>query len=324
MSKLKIALNTIALVVICLACNSLAHAQATRTWVSGVGDDVNPCSRTAPCKTFAGAISKTFINGEIDVLDPGGFGTITITKSITIDGTTGSGFGSILASGTTGVNISIAVSANDPLRTVRLRNLSITGVGASGTVGTRTGIRGVNITNAAAVYIENTLITDFTQAGVQDSRTTGGQLYISSSTIRNNGGSGVVILPSSGSTAITTMVDASRFEGNVNSGFAGSNGSRTTIRDSVAYGNSQSGFLVEGPGGAGEMNLESCVVAGNGTGLTSNTGGTMRISNIMVTNNGTGVSSTGGAFQSRGNNTIAGNTVGNGNPIPNNTAIGPQ
>ena len=47
-----------------------AHAQATRTWVSGVGDDLNPCSRTAPCKTFAGAISKTFINGEIDCLDP--------------------------------------------------------------------------------------------------------------------------------------------------------------------------------------------------------------------------------------------------------------
>src|SRR3982750_4020467 len=62
-----------------------AHAQATRTWVSGVGDDANPCSRTAPCKTFAGAISKTAIAGEIDCLDPGGFGTVTITKSITID-----------------------------------------------------------------------------------------------------------------------------------------------------------------------------------------------------------------------------------------------
>src|SRR6476469_2029472 len=75
---------------------SLAHAQATRTWVSGVGDDANPCSRTAPCKTFAGAISKTAASGEIDVLDPGGFGTVTITKAMTIDGTHGSGFGSIL------------------------------------------------------------------------------------------------------------------------------------------------------------------------------------------------------------------------------------
>ena len=61
-----------------------AQAQATRTWVSGVGDDVNPCSRTAPCKTFAGAISKTANGGEIDCLDPGGYGTLTITKSITV------------------------------------------------------------------------------------------------------------------------------------------------------------------------------------------------------------------------------------------------
>src|SRR5258706_10509147 len=88
--------------------SALAEAQATRTWVSGVGDDVNPCSRTAPCKTFAGAISKTFINGEIDCLDPGGFGTVTITKSMTIDGTTGAGFGSILASGSpAAVNINL-------------------------------------------------------------------------------------------------------------------------------------------------------------------------------------------------------------------------
>src|ERR1700684_1759263 len=80
-----------------------AHAQATRTWISGVGDDANPCSRTAPCKTFAGAISKTAAGGEIDVLDPGGFGTVTITKAITIDGNTGA-IGSIISSGVNAVN----------------------------------------------------------------------------------------------------------------------------------------------------------------------------------------------------------------------------
>src|SRR6476620_4353738 len=78
-----------------------AMAQATRTWISGVVDDVNPCSRTAPCKTFAGAISKTAAGGEIDVLDPGGFGTVTITKSITIDGA--GTFASILSSFTNGI-----------------------------------------------------------------------------------------------------------------------------------------------------------------------------------------------------------------------------
>src|SRR5881227_4250293 len=100
MTKIKLMLNMFVAVALCLLCSSLAQAQATRTWVSGVGDDLNPCSRTAPCKTFAGAISKTADKGEIDCLDPGGFGTVTITKNITIDGTTGAGFGSILASGT--------------------------------------------------------------------------------------------------------------------------------------------------------------------------------------------------------------------------------
>src|SRR5437588_2590816 len=62
-----------------------APAQAqTRTWVSGLGDDDNPCSRSAPCKTFAGAISSTAVNGEINCVDSAGYGTVTITFSITI------------------------------------------------------------------------------------------------------------------------------------------------------------------------------------------------------------------------------------------------
>src|SRR5919204_232380 len=97
----KLTLKVLTLVMFVCAFTMVAQAQATRTWVSGVGDDVNPCSRTAPCKTFAGAISKTAINGEIDVLDPGGFGAVTIVKSITIDGT--AAFASILASGTQGI-----------------------------------------------------------------------------------------------------------------------------------------------------------------------------------------------------------------------------
>src|SRR3979490_1342407 len=116
-----------------------AHAQAARTWVSGVGDDVNPCSRTAPCKTFAGAISKTAVNGEINCLDPGGFGAVTITKSMTID--CHEVFASILASRVNGIIINIAVSAGDPARTVRLRNLNINGSGGNG--GPQTGITGI-------------------------------------------------------------------------------------------------------------------------------------------------------------------------------------
>src|SRR6476620_6789772 len=119
MIRLKACLAVLAFLVASLTIPSSANAQATRTWVSGVGDDVNPCSRTAPCKTFAGAISKTAAGGEIDCLDPGGFGAVTITKSITID-CTGT-LGSILAAGTNGVNINDSVTATPGTIIVTLR-----------------------------------------------------------------------------------------------------------------------------------------------------------------------------------------------------------
>jgi hypothetical protein len=145
---------------------SPAFGQATRTWVSGTGNDIDPCSLTAPCKTFAGAIGKTFIGGEINVLDSGGFGTVTITKSITIDGA--GAHASILSSGISGVTIRIPESADDPNRRVVLRNLSINGTGSSGSVGLNTGIFGVRVVNEGAetVELENVRIANFTQGGV--------------------------------------------------------------------------------------------------------------------------------------------------------------
>jgi len=123
-----------------------AQAQATRTWVSGVGDDANPCSRTAPCKTFAGAISKTAANGEISVLDPGGFGVVTITKSISIvaDGVEGG----ILAAASNGIIINAGV--ND---VVNISGLVIEGAG--------TGLNGIRILSARAVHIRKTVIRGF-------------------------------------------------------------------------------------------------------------------------------------------------------------------
>src|SRR4030088_1986417 len=106
---MKKVLNLLAVLIFTCAFASMAQAQATRTWVSGVGDDANPCSRTAPCKTFAGAISKTAVDGEIDALDSGGFGAVTITKSITIDGD--SNLAGILAAGTTGVIINVSATS---------------------------------------------------------------------------------------------------------------------------------------------------------------------------------------------------------------------
>src|SRR5213079_1067442 len=113
-----------------LAICSLANAQASRTWVSGVGDDANPCSRTAPCKTFAGAISKTAAGGEINCLDPGGFGVVTITKSIVIDCDYTEG--GVLGAGTNGINVNDSTTATPGTIVVYLRGLDIEGTGPSG------------------------------------------------------------------------------------------------------------------------------------------------------------------------------------------------
>src|SRR5215212_5612581 len=137
-----------------------AQAQATRTWVSGVGDDVNPCSRTAPCKTFAGAISKTAAGGEIDCLDPGGFGAVTITKNLTIDGTDGAGFGSILASGTNGVNVNDSATASPNTIVVTLRKISINGAG------TTLGVNGINFTSGRRVNVEDCQIFNMSNSAI--------------------------------------------------------------------------------------------------------------------------------------------------------------
>lgn len=140
---------TIAVIVFA---TGLASGQASRTWVSGVGDDANPCSRTAPCKTFAGAISKTAAGGEIDALDPAGFGAVTITKAITIDGGGGQ-VASVLVSGTNGIVVQAAASD-----VVILRNLRINGIG--------TGINGVRFLSGKSLFIENCNIFGFTTNGI--------------------------------------------------------------------------------------------------------------------------------------------------------------
>src|SRR5881628_2518114 len=119
MSRSHFSLHALSVALLILAAVAPAHAQATRTWVSGVGDDLNPCSRTAPCKTFAGAISKTAAGGEISALDPGGFGAVSINKSITISGD-GTLAGILATLGSNGVTVN--AGAND---VVILRSLSI-------------------------------------------------------------------------------------------------------------------------------------------------------------------------------------------------------
>jgi len=172
---------------------SLVQAQATRTWVSGVGDDANPCSRTAPCKTFAGAISKTARGGEINVLDAGGFGAVTITKSITIDGT--GPMSSVLGSGTNGIVINITDPA-DVAKSVRIRGLSLNGAG--------TGLIGIKVISANKIFVEDTMIDGFTE-GISINATTPVQVFIKGATIRNNSGNGISVA-SAGAQAILSNV----------------------------------------------------------------------------------------------------------------------
>src|SRR5499427_7254650 len=142
--------NSIGLLAFMLLGAATMFGQATRTWVSGVGDDANPCSRTAPCKTFAGAISKTAPGGEIDALDPGGFGALTITKSITIDGGGGQ-VASVLVAGTNGI-----VVAAQPGDIVILRNLRFDGLLGGGNA--NAGINGIRWISGKALHIRNCTI----------------------------------------------------------------------------------------------------------------------------------------------------------------------
>src|ERR1700688_2979939 len=132
--KTKLAVCILAVLAVLVLASTPAYAQATRTWVSGVGDDANPCSRTAPCKTFAGAISKTAIGGEIDVLDPGGFGALTITKSITIDGGGGQ-VASVLVAGTNGFNISAQSTDIVTIKNLRIQGLRCATANCTGSPG---------------------------------------------------------------------------------------------------------------------------------------------------------------------------------------------
>src|SRR3984885_6897212 len=259
-----------------------ANAQATRTWVSGVGDDANPCSRTAPCKTWPGAIAKTAAGGEIDALDPGGFGTVTITKAITLDGGGGQ-VASILSSpGVNGVNVSAA--ATD---VVILRNLRINGAG---------GATGVQINTAARVIIEKCDIFGFATSGV--SATPGGgnttQVKIQQTTINNNG-TGVSSKPTGGAT-VNISIDHSWIDSNsggMKIDGTGGGATNAAVNDSSLSLNTNNGTnAVSGAsGGNVTMDLMRTTLAKNGGAAVQGNvsgGGTssVTVGDSLLSNNG--------------------------------------
>ena len=270
-----------------LLASAPAHAQATRTWVSGVGDDANPCSRTAPCKTFAGAISKTAPSGEIDCLDPGGFGGVTITKAITLN--CSATLGSILVAGTPGITISAGAADR-----VIIRGLQLQGIGPGGTPGTV----GIKINTALAVSIENCVITQFGQQGIFDARTAGGtKLYIRDTIVSHNTSTGIAFA----ATAVNNVeIEGTSSIGNA-FGVAVGTGSNVVVRRSVLAGNTIAG--VEADNG-GQISVENSAISGNAAGVQANAGN-IRLSNSDINYN------TGAAFSGSpttyGNNRVFGN-----------------
>lgn len=276
-----------------------AFAQATRTWVSGVGDDANPCSRTAPCKTFAGAISKTAAGGEISALDPGGFGAVTITKSITIngDGT----LASILASMTNGVIVS--ANATD---VVVLRGISINGAG--------NGVNGVVFNSGGKLHIENVTISGFTGQGILFQPSGASSLFVNQTTINRSAGGGIYVIPQASGSASVSLNQVT-LQGNAR-GLRAEDRSTVVVSNSIATGNDANGFVVLATTNPVDLTLENTVSSRNGqVGVYSGALATVRISNVASIQNNVGLQSVGGgAIISFGNNRVNGNVGGNGAP----------
>jgi hypothetical protein len=276
MNKTRFMLSATALFAMILVCSSLAQAQATRTWVSGVGDDANPCSRTAPCKTFAGAISKTAACGEISVLDPGGFGAITITKSITIngDGT----LAGILASLTNGVIV------NGANAVVNLRSISINGA--------CNGLNGIRFIQGSSLMVDNVSIVGFTGFGIDINRgaAAAGFVAIRNVTINNCLGGGINVTQNNASAVRVNVENAQIFGSNF--GIKAGANSRVSARECHTSGMSD-GFVADGA--TARMNLDSCMSTNNGNGVRSDNGAILRIADCTLSDNITKGVSTGGA-----------------------------
>lgn len=194
MKNFRLALRTSALFAVTWMFASGVQAQASRTWVSGIGDDQNSCSRTNPCRTFAGAILKTLTGGEINALDGGGFGAVTITKSITIDGS--SVPATILANQGNGITINIPPAHRLHFdREVRIRGLSLNGAG--------NGSHGISVIAATKVTVEDCVIDGFKGDGINIGA---GRLFVGNTTIRNNLGTGVNVTGGSGAAISDTRL----------------------------------------------------------------------------------------------------------------------
>jgi Right handed beta helix region len=282
-----------------------AHALATRTWVSGHGADSGACALAAPCRTFAFALTQTASGGEIDVLDPAGYGTMTITKAVSIvnDGVGVAGIQP--GSGFSGVTINAGA-----FDSVHLRGLTIEGAGS--------GSSGIQFNTGGNLAIENCVIRGFVNVGIFISPSTSSSFSVSNSIASNNGGGEGIFITPSGSAVVTGVLS----EVTANNNFAGIAviGSSTigaslnlTIVDSEAS-NNEFGVEVSSasPNAAAAVMLRTVVVSKNGTGLDAFQNTILRVAHSVVTGNTVGVQTHSGAIiNSYGDNDIDGNTNNN-------------
>jgi hypothetical protein len=281
---------------------SLAHAQATRTWVSGVGDDANPCSRTAPCKTFAGAISKTAEGGEIDVLDPGGFGTVTITKAMTIDGTHGSGFGSILNSGNLPgitVNITTGTHVNDAV--VILRSLYFQAASQSPS-GTGSSSNGINLLKGDRVYVYDCHFENQGNAGIRMSLASTGSLFVEDCDFTN-----VVTGITATTTSGTALVQANRISVHGSTSGVVLTGSAQGMVTESFFGRCIGGSATQAGNGS-TLDISHTKLVSNSNAINAVAGSTVRVNECEIFDNTNGFTGTAASIQSGGNNKLAGNT----------------
>jgi hypothetical protein len=276
-----------------------AYAQAPRTWVSGVGDDVNPCSRTAPCKTFAGAISKTANGGEISVLDPGGYGSVTITKSITIDG----GGGQVASSVVQGVN-GIVVAAQ-PTDVVIIRNIRLNGTLGNGSNPANAGQTAVVFQSGQRLELRNVDIFGFNVAAVNVALGATGAVLISNCALTNNGSNGAnayVKVSTTAGTAVVTITDCT-FQGSTNfagNGVLAGNGANVSIKNSVFQSFTNGAETT----GTGTLFVDSSLFVANINALNA-AGGAINITDNSFVANGTALGGA-GTYTSAANNKIVG------------------
>lgn len=286
-----------------LAIASATQAQATRTWVSGVGSDSNPCSRTAPCRTFSGAFANTAVNGEISVIDQGSYGTVTITKSITIDGTgTFAGILSSAASAAITINITDAADAK---KTVRLRGLSINGSG--GSAGPNTGLRGIRVQSALAVHVEDCVIDAVSQDGIEVNITTAmvTELHVRNTVIRNCVSDGVSLTATNASGLVLATFDNTQLSNN-GTGLNANQRSRTSMRNCTVTANATNGVTVGGTVDT-EVKIVESTLSYNPSAVLVNLG-IARVAQSLITGNTNGLNNVGGTIETYQNNQLRGNT----------------